>query len=384
MRTGSMPFRPRGAKQRSSRGVGDPTDARGLYAAMRRYLEHRGVMGSTEAGLYSSERYIRDFIAWGEARAITHPQQVTQAVLARYQRWLYYYRKKDGGPLSIASQRNKITPLKSFFKWLTRAGELPANPAAEIDLPRKIKRLPRHILSVEEVERVLQLADTGQVVGLRDRAMMEVLYSTGIRRMEISRLQIGDIDLDKNVVLIRQGKWGKDRLIPLGERAQYWVRQYLDESRPLLAWNPQDTTLFLGQEGMGLSMTWLSTIVAQYVKRAELGKHGGCHLFRHTMATLMLEDGADIRFIQAMLGHAELSTTQIYTQVAIRQLQLVHASTHPGALRHARSAPAQASEDEAQGDAQNPAATLLAALTAEAEEEDGDDDADGNDSADAP
>ena len=370
MRAGTKPFRKRGDRQqRFAKPVGDPRDARGLYAAMRRFIEHRGTIGGTESSLYNLERYIRDFIAWAEERAVTHPEHVTQAVLQRYQRWLYHYRKKDGAPLSISSQRGKLIPLRVFFKWLTRTGQLPANPAAEIDLPKMIKRLPRHVLSVAEVEKVLTLADTSAPIGLRDRTIMEVLYATGMRRMEIARLEIGDIDADKCVVLIREGKGRKDRLLPLGERALHWVQEYLDKSRPLLSWNPQDRTLFLGQEGMGMSPTWLSTHVASYVKRAELGKHGGCHLFRHTMATLMLENGADIRFIQAMLGHAELSTTQIYAQVAIRQLQLVHASTHPGALRRVRGDKAASDGLAPQPDQENAAQALLAALDAEADEE---------------
>jgi integrase/recombinase XerD len=119
-------------RQRGSKGfgkpVGDPRDARGLYAAMRRFIEYRAIAGSTESGLYSSERYIRDFIAWADARAVTHPEHVSQAVLERYQRYLHHYRKKDGAPLSIASRRSKITPLRSFFKWLTKTGYRPTRP----------------------------------------------------------------------------------------------------------------------------------------------------------------------------------------------------------------------------------------------------------------
>lgn len=363
-------------RQRFTKPVGDPRDARGLYAAMRRFLEHRGIIGSTESSLYNLERYIRDFIAWADARSVTYPEHVSQAVLERYQRHLYYYRKKDGAALSIASRRAKIVPLRSFFKWLTRTGHIPANPASELDLPKSIRRLPRHVLSVKEVERVMACADIRQPIGLRDRAIMEVLYATGMRRMEITHLQISDIDIDQCVVLIREGKGRKDRLIPLGERALYWVQLYLDQSRPQLAWNQQEHTLFLSREGAALNESWLSTTVAQYVKRAELGKHGGCHLFRHTMATLMLEGGADIRFIQVMLGHAEMSTTQIYTQVAIRQLQQVHANTHPGAARRIRSAPAATNDSESAPTEASAADALLAALEAEydADDEGGDED----------
>jgi integrase/recombinase XerD len=368
MRSGSKSIDPH--RHRFAKAVGDPRDAHGLYAAMRRFIEHRGVIGGTESSLYGLERYIRDFIGWAEERAVTHPQHVTQAVLERYQRWLYYYRKKDGMPLSVASQRSKLITLRVFFKWLTRSGQIPANPAAEIDLPKNIHRLPRHVLSAEETERVLALADIAGPIGLRDRAMMEVLYATGMRRMEIRNLQISDIDAGKCLVLIREGKGRKDRLLPLGERALYWVQRYIEQGRPQLMWNRQDATVFLGAEGNPLNTNWLSTIVASYVNQAQIGKHGGCHLFRHTMATLMLEGGADIRFIQAMLGHADLKTTQIYTQVAIKQLQIVHANTHPGALRRVRNAQAVADEADPQPDRENAAEALLAALDAEAEEED--------------
>ena len=358
-----------GGAKRFNTIVGNPNDAAGLHAAMRRFIEYRGMMGGTESSLYSLERYIRDFISWADARSVTHPQHVTHSVLERYQRALYYYRKKDGAPLSVASQRAKLVPLRSFFKWLTRSGELSANPASEIELPRRIRRLPGFVLTAEEAERVMSLADTSTPVGLRDRAMMEVLYSTGIRRMELGRLAVGDIDHDRAVMLIRMGKGGKDRLIPIGTRALHWVQQYLDRARVQLAWNAMESTLFLSNFGGPLNACWLSTTVAQYVERAQLGKHGGCHLFRHTMATLMLEGGADIRFIQAMLGHAEISTTQIYTQVAVRQLQQVHAMTHPGAQLRARGVLEAPADTEPQADDENAAEALLAALEAEADED---------------
>ena len=391
MRTGSHPYsRKPSPRERFTGGkyaqmVDDPKDATGLYAAMRRFLEHKAVIGSTEAGLFSAERYIRDFILWADERSVTHPQHVSRPVLERYQRWLHHYRKKDGAPLSIASQRAKLVPLRAWFKWLTRTGEIPANPASDLDLPRKMKRLPRAVLTQREVEQVLALADTTTPVGMRDRAMMEVLYATGMRRMEVARLALGDIDAERGVVLIREGKGRKDRLIPMGERALHWVERYLQEARPQLAWSQAEATVFLGREGLPMNPMWLSTTVARYVERAELGKKGGCHLFRHTMATLMLEGGADIRFIQAMLGHAELSTTQIYTQVAIRQLQKVHASTHPGAaLRRkvgqeaagdaqtSQAIPAQPDEQESASPS-DPVAALLAALDAEGEDEDSQD-----------
>jgi len=315
-----------------------PHETHGLAAALSRYLEHLGVRGYRPQGMQTAARYIGDFIEWASERGVAHPSQVSRAVLERYERFLYHYRKRNGDPLSIASRRCKLVPLRGFFKWLTRAGHIPANPAADLELPRRLKRLPRVVLSVNEVERVMASVDLGTPVGLRDRAMLEVLYATGIRRNELAMLQIGDVDTDRAVVLIREGKGGKDRLVPLGERALQWVRTWLDRGRPQIAWDNADVTLFLGNEGKPLTPMWLSTVISKRVEGASIGKKGGCHLFRHTMATLMLEGGADIRHIQAMLGHAEISTTQIYTQVAIRQLAKVHARTHPGATRRARIA----------------------------------------------
>jgi integrase/recombinase XerD len=373
MRTGSHPYKHQAnPRQRFAVAVGDPRDATGLYAAMRRYVEHRAMLGSTELGLYSIERYLRDFIAWCDERSVTHPQHVSRAVLERYQRWLYHYRKADGAPLSVASQRCKLVPLRGWFKWLTRSGAIPANPAADLDLPRSIRRLPRSVLTAAEMDTVLALPDTSTPLGLRDRALMEVLYATGMRRMEATRLELGDVDAGRCVVLIREGKGRKDRLLPLGERALHWVQQYLERGRPELAWNLNEPRLFLGNEGNPLHPMWLSTLVSRYIERAQLGKHGGPHLIRHTMATLMLEGGADVRFIQAMLGHAEMSTTQIYTQVAIRQLQLVHASTHPGARRRLRVSQTALDMPAPHPDPKTAAEALLQALADEADaDEDG-------------
>ena len=349
--------------------AGAPSDLRGLTAAMRRYLEHLGVRGYRPQGIATAERYIRDFIGWADERGVTHPQQVTRQVLERYQRWLYHYRKRDGSPLSVAGQRCKLVPLRGFFRWLTKAAEIPANPAADMELPRKLKRLPRVVLTAEEAERVMACVDLGSPIGLRDRAMLELLYATGVRRHELAGLELGDIEAERGVMLIREGKGGKDRLLPLGERALYWVSEYLERGRPLLSWNAEDKTLFLSAEGKRISPLWLSTLIAKRVDAAELGKRGGCHLWRHTMATLMLEGGADLRFIQAMLGHAELSTTQIYTQVAIRQLQAVHAMTHPGARRRARGAQTAEDMSSPHPEPPNAAEALLVALDAEAEDE---------------
>jgi DNA primase catalytic core len=169
-------------------------------------------------------------------------------------------------------------------------------------------------------------------LGLRDRALMETLYSTGMRRLELANLKLYDLDTERGTVTIRQGKGKKDRMIPIGERAAAWVEKYVREARPKLVVEPDDHTVFLSNAGEPFCLDHLSDLVREHVDAANIGKRGACHMFRHVMATLMLDNGADIRYIQEMLGHADLKTTQIYTQVSIRQLKRIHAATHPARL----------------------------------------------------
>ena len=223
-----------------------------------------------------------------------------------------------------------------------------ANPAADLDLPRAEKRLPRHVLTASEAERVLGLPDVEEVMGLRDRAILETLYSTGMRRMELIGLKLYDLDQERGTVFIRQGKGKKDRMIPMGERAFSWVRRYLEEARPRLSLTPDDGLVFLTNVGLAFEPNRLTQLVRDYVDQADIGKTGSCHLFRHTCATLMLEGGADIRFIQQLLGHEKLETTQIYAQVSIRMLKEVHTRTHPARLTLDVSEPTQPSTENAE------------------------------------
>jgi integrase/recombinase XerD len=313
--------------------VGDPSDPQGLFVAMELYLEHLGVQGHTPTGIHNVERYLRAFMRWGEPRALIRPAQVTKTDIESYQRYLFHHRKANGEPLSVFSQRSALVPVRGFFRWLAREKNMRRDPAADVALPRVQHVLPHQVLTAREAERVLRQPDTRKPQGVRDRAMLEVLYSTGLRRMEIAGLRVSDIDDERGLVFVNQGKWGKDRWVPISDRALAWIRRYREEVRPAMTRRVDDDTLFLTRNGKPFNESWLSTAISNHVRKARLGKSGSCHLFRHTMATLMLENGADIRFIQAMLGHADLKSTQIYTHVAIGQLKAIHAATHPG-CRH--------------------------------------------------
>lgn len=349
--------------------LADQHDSQGLAAFVARYLEWLRIHNYAEPTVKNRELYLGYFIVWCLERGLRRPQDITKPILERYQRSLYHLRKANGAPLSFRGQHARLVPLRAFFKWLARQNYLLYNPASELELPRLEQRLPKHVLTKSEVEQVMYQPNLDESMGVRDRAILETFYSTGMRRSELMNLSVFDLDRERGTVMIRQGKGKKDRMIPIGERALNWIDRYQDEVRAQLVIGRDHATLFLTNTGEPFTPNRLTQMVRTYIQAADIGKSGSCHLFRHTMATLMLENGADIRYIQAMLGHAELSTTQIYTQVSIRKLKEIHTATHPGKARSA------AHRSPADGNDPVPcaaptAADVLTVLAAEAQEED--------------
>jgi integrase/recombinase XerD len=294
------------------------------------YLKSLAVKGFSDNTLRVRDVYIRIFLRWCGEREIAFAREVTKRMLERYQEHLFSHRKIDGQPLSISSQYSRLSLLRLWFKWMKCQGYLSKDPAAEVELPRLAYRLPT-VLTKEQVERVLQQPDVGSLLGIRDRAILEMLYSTGMRRTELLRLRLTDVDRGRGVATIRQGKGKRDRVVPVGERALVWLDKYLAQARSTIATKIDTGIVFLTSAGAAFTPNHLSWAVRRYVRAANIGKNGACHLFRHTMATLMLEGGADTRYIQEMLGHARLDTTQIYTHVSVRMLKHVHSCTHPAA-----------------------------------------------------
>jgi integrase/recombinase XerD len=326
-------------------------EASGFYLYLQAFLEWGEVTALSKDTTKRREAALKRFIHWCDERNLQQPQEITKPILERYQRHLYYYRKSDGQPLTYGSQHVMLTPIKAFFKWLSKENHILYNPASELELPKKPKRLPKTILDIEAVETILNQPGIKTVAGLRDRAIMELLYSTGIRRMELVHLKLFDIDSRRSTLLVRSGKGGKDRFLPIGERALAWVEKYRSDARPELLIGHDDGTLFLTDQGQPFRRNALTARIKRYIQQAGLDVQGACHLFRHAMATHMLENGADIRFIQAILGHEDLSTTEVYTHVAIDKLKAVHAATHPAKMqreqdREALLAALDAEQDE--------------------------------------
>lgn len=310
---------------------GDVTDPQGFRALVERWIDQQLASGKSTTTMQTYRFELGWFSIWARERGILRPIEVTRPILERFQRHLFHYRKANGLPLSFGSQSHRIAALKAFYRWLVRQNIVPANPAADIEVPRRARMLPREVLSAAEVETVIAQADISDPEGLRDRAILETFYSTGMRRREVSRLAPQDIDRERGVAIVREGKGRKDRVVPIGERAIRWIDKYLDEVRPLFVSPPDPGNLFLSITGQEVHPDTLTHLAAGYVAAAKLGKKGACHLFRHSMATIMLENGADIRYIQQILGHESLETTQIYTRVSINALKEIHSRTHPGA-----------------------------------------------------
>jgi integrase/recombinase XerD len=330
------------------------------------YTEWQRVRHYAESTVAESQRNLRLFLAWAAERGVTAPGEVSSSVLERYQAALFHYRKDDGKPLSVFTQRGRLTSVRSFFRWLARQHHIPANPASELVIPKQ-PRVLKEALAVEEVEAVLAEPDVGDVLGLRDRSILELFYSTGIRRGELLRLKLYDLDRTRGTLHVREGKGKKDRLLPMGERALAWLEAYLARARPKLESGHDEGEVFLTEHGEAISPHHLTDLVRRYFRRAGITKRGGCHLLRHTMATLMLDGGADIRFIQEMLGHASLETTQVYTHVALGKLQQIHAATHPGS----RLAPRERDPEAEDAEAARAEQARRDALGEAAEEDDG-------------
>jgi len=295
------------------------------------YLESLRSRNYSEGTVEGQTNALKTFLSWAAERDLKQASQITRPILESFQRWLWRCTKANGQRLGWSTQRARLSTLKDFFRWLTKQNVILHNPASELELPRMEKRLPQAALSLAEVEKLLAMPNVSDPLGVRDRAMLELFYSTGLRRTELCRLELADLNSERRTLTVRQGKGKKDRVVPVGLRAVHWLERYLKEVRPRLCLDTRTQALFLTGYGEAFNPDVLSRMVSDWSRRAGLTKKGSCHLLRHTCATHMLEGGADIRYIQQLLGHSKLETTAIYTEVSIKQLQEVHARCHPSA-----------------------------------------------------
>ncbi|HKA17201.1 MAG TPA: tyrosine recombinase XerC [Blastocatellia bacterium] len=254
-------------------------------------------------------------------------RQIDHITIREYMARLYRDSRKKS---SIA---RKLATLRTFFKFLCREQVLESNPARLVSSPRQEKRLPK-VISVDEVVHFIETPDTDTILGKRDRSIIELLYATGCRVSELAGMNLADIDLKNQTIRVR-GKGRKERFVPFGSKAKEALTAYLSERNTLLSEAPDHKrdagAVFLNYQGTRISTRSIARLIEKYVKECALAQNISPHSLRHSVATHLLSAGADLRAIQELLGHARLSTTQIYTHVSIEQLMQVYDKAHPRA-----------------------------------------------------
>ncbi len=290
------------------------------------YLDvERGLTANTQDAY---RRDLKDFMAYLSERS-NAVERASRAVIISY--LLHLERgTSDRKGASRATMARRLAAIKSFYRFLVGRGTIQSDPTEHLDSPKLEKKLPT-VLTVEEVETLLQQPDTTTAGGLRDRAMLELLYATGIRVSELVSLDTASVNIDLGFVRLT-GKGTKDRVVPIGSVARRFVGQYLETGRPKLVRDPLTASLFVNHHGRRLTRQGFWKIVKRYAEEARIDhKEITPHTLRHSFATHLLQHGADLRAVQEMLGHADIATTQIYTQITRGRLNEVYAKAHPRA-----------------------------------------------------
>jgi integrase/recombinase XerD len=297
------------------------------------YLSHLGVeRGLADNTLRSYRRDLRRYLSFLRSRDRGDPTTITEADVAAFLGSLRTG-EEEQVPLGTASAARTIVAVRGFHKFLLREQVVATDVTAAIKPPRPASRLPK-ALPLEDVESILEAAGApGTVLSSRDRALLELLYGTGSRISEAVGLDIDDIDLEESSVLLR-GKGGKQRIVPLGSYARASIQDYLTSSRPaLVSARTRTPAVFLNARGGRLSRQSAWTVLTKAAERAGIATDVSPHTLRHSFATHLLDGGADVRVVQELLGHASVTTTQIYTLVTVEKLREVYATAHPRASR---------------------------------------------------
>lgn len=297
-----------------------------LQNALDRFLLYLTENNASPYTIRARKTAIQAFLKFAAVNGINHAEAVTYQTMHDFT--IYMAISAPGHKaLSPLSRNQRISIMRVFFRYLCEQNHILYNPAERLESVKAHRILPEHVLSPADAEKILSGIKITDFISLRNRAILELLYSSGLRKRELCNLDLRDLSLDTGIVAIYGGKGNKDRFVPITERAQHWLRRYLAEGRVKM--HSQSEKFFLRQDGSALSYGTLAHQVRAAVQRADLGYSGGCHLFRHSMATSMLEAGCDLRFIQEMLGHASIATTESYTHVALKELREVYAKFHP-------------------------------------------------------
>ncbi len=297
---------------------------------LARFREGLLLQGKRPRTLHGYHCEVRQFLEFLADRGLEEPHQIQRQDVQAYQVSLHRRRKPNGDPITLVTQNTKMAAVLTFLKFLHQQNYVLVNPGEGVELPRTLAPLLPKLPSEEEVVRLLEAPDASTPLGLRDRAILELLYSSALRNTELRELALGDVDTQRLEVRVREGKGGKGRVVPLGEPAAAWVEEYLRGGRGFLLQSQDSGKLFLTYQGKPLTrVSALTQMVRKYAELAGLPQRVTPHILRHCCATHMLARQARLRHLQELLGHASANTTQRYTRVDFSELRESHRRFHP-------------------------------------------------------
>ena len=281
--------------------------------------------GLAENTIISYKQELNRMMTYLGRQGVERVQEIDQATVLTHLKWL------NEDQLATSTRSHYVSTLRHFFRYLKLDGVIESNPMEKISLPKKIQHLPA-VLTLDEVDRILAAPDVSRPLGLRDRTLLETLYSTGMRVSEIIHIKLADIHLDMGFIQTI-GKGDKERLVPIGELAEEWINRYLTEGRPKLVKDEDESQdyLFVNNRGKPLSRQGVWKNLKKMVMMADITKDISPHTLRHSFATHLLENGADLRVVQELLGHSDISTTQIYTHIHAQYMKDIYKQNHPRA-----------------------------------------------------
>lgn len=287
--------------------------------------------GYSESTLVSKDYCLDLFLTYLQQHKITDIETVTDSTIRSYIRQRYYHMNTKGKQNIPETRNNEIEAVKQLFSFLTAQDYLAKNPAETIDYIKEPQcQIPKDIMTRRELEKLFKLPDRGSVLGYRDRVCMELLYGTGMRRMELTNLNVGDVNLKAQLILIRKGKGQIDRMVPLNRIATDYLGHYIRYIRPtFMLRNGDNDALILNTRGSRLHHQTMGQRIRRYIREGLFKKHITMHSFRHTCATHLIQRGMPVRLVQELLGHKQLDTTVRYLQLSIKDLQREYRKSHP-------------------------------------------------------
>ena len=296
---------------------------------LEKYQNHLEIRRYAKGTIQEYLQPLQAFLEFLKASGIQNIQEVTPKWIQKFQESEYGRMNRWGRPNSAKTQNKYLRSAKLFFQFLRQEGIRQEDPTRDLSYAREPKSLPKDVLTTSEVKKILRAPDTSTILGYRDRTMLEVLYSTGVRASELCRMEIGDVDTSEGRLRVNKGKAGKDRMVPLGKIACRFLENYLLSVRPHLIPEPSFRTLFTTIKRVAFERCSVRQMIRRYAQKSKIDKGVTTHTFRHTCATHLIQHNANIRYVQELLGHESLLTTQLYTHLTINDLKAVHRRCHP-------------------------------------------------------